>query len=219
MKKILRLKQRGRIAASFALLFVFFVILGLFSTSGIERITRSFRSMYEDRLIPSMDISEMLALLYENRVSVENHITTRDSIELIQYEQAVYRNHKKLDSLINKLSLTYLVPQEKQDLQQFTAALLKFRELEEKMLLKSRNGQTEEALLELTHSGDVLFHNAIRPLQKLELDQKIVGEQLYVESLEIARIQKITAYSITFAAVIVGLILAFALTFASIDVD
>jgi hypothetical protein len=126
MKKILRLKQRGRIAASFALLFVFFVILGLFSTSGIERITRSFRSMYEDRLIPSMDISEMLALLYENRVSVENHITTRDSIELIQYEQAVYRNHKKLDSLINKLSLTYLVPQEKQDLQQFTAALLIF---------------------------------------------------------------------------------------------
>ena len=69
MKKFLRLKQKARIAGAFGLLFMFFIVLGLYSTQGIESITHSFRSMYEDRLIPEMDVSVAMARLYENRVN------------------------------------------------------------------------------------------------------------------------------------------------------
>jgi hypothetical protein len=219
MKKFIKLKQKTRIAGSFGLLFMFFIVLGLYSTQGIESITHSFRSMYEDRLIPEMDVSVTLARLYENRVNLENHITSTDSSERRMYELKIQKNNRNIDSLIRKIGATYLVPEEKQDLKFFSEALQKYRSEESDMIAKSRLGDTQDALQHLTHEGDIVFQNALKPLTKLSIDQKLVGEELFRESLEIARKQKILAYSITFGAVVTGLILAFALTFASVDVD
>jgi hypothetical protein len=135
------------------------------------------------------------------------------------YEFKIQRNNRNIDSLIRKIGATYLVPDEKQDLKFFSEALQKYRNEETDMIAKSRLGDTQDALQHLTHEGDIVFQNALKPLTKLSVDQKLVGEELFRESLEIARKQKILAYSITFGAVVTGLILAFALTFASVDVD
>ncbi len=219
MKKFLRLKQKTRIAGAFGLLFMFFIVLGLYSTQGIESITHSFRSMYEDRLIPEMDVSVAMARLYENRVNLENHITSTIEFERKFYEKKIQKNNRDIDSLIRKIGATYLVPEEKQDLKNFSEGLQSYRIEEIEMIAKSRTGESQEALRHLTHEGDIIFQNALKPLTKLGIDQKNVGEELFRESLEIARKQKILAYSITFGAVVTGLILAFALTFASVDVD
>lgn len=219
MKKFLRLKQKTRIAGAFGLLFMFFIVLGLYSTQGIESITHSFRSMYEDRLIPEMDVSVAMARLYENRVNLENHITSTIEIEREFYERKIQKNNRDIDSLIRKIGATYLVPEEKDDLKQFSGGLQMYRTEEIEMIAKSRVGESQEALRHLTHEGDVIFQNALKPLTKLGIDQKNVGEELFRESLEIARKQKLLAYSITLGAVITGLVLAFALTFASVDVD
>jgi CHASE3 domain sensor protein len=219
MKKFLKLKQKTRIAGTFGLLFMFFIVLGLYSTQGIESITHSFRSMYEDRLIPEMDVSVAMSRLYENRVNLENHITSTIEVERKFYETKIQRNNRDIDSLIRKIGATYLVPEEKKDLKLFSEALQQYRSEENEMIIKSRAGESQEALRHLTHEGDVIFQNALKPLTKLGIDQKMVGEELFRESLEIARRQKILAYSITFGAVVTGLILAFALTFASVDVD
>lgn len=219
MKKFLRLKQKTRIAGTFGLLFMFFIVLGLYSTQGIESITQSFRSMYEDRLIPEMDVSVAMARLYENRVNLENHITSTIEFERKFYESKIQKNNRDIDSLIRKIGATYLVPEEKKDLKLFSEGLQQYRIEETEMIAKSTAGETQEALRHLTHEGDVIFQNALKPLTKLGIDQKMVGEDLFRESLEIARRQKILAYSITFGAVVTGLILAFALTFASVDVD
>lgn len=209
--------RKGRIAGSFALLFVFFIVLGLFSTSGFDRISVSFRSMYEDRLIPSLDIGNLILLVYENRVSLENHITTTDAQERHTYEVQLQQNHRAIDSLIRKITNTYLVPEEKADLGRFNSTLSIYREAEQNMLRMSREMKTDSALKLLTHDGDKLFHASVEPLQKLGKDQQKVGEELYNESQSIAQNQKTLAYSIMIAAVFAGVIFAFALTFKHLE--
>lgn len=210
-------RRSSGLAGSFALLFVFFIILGLFSTHGFDRISVSFRSMYEDRLVVGIDVSKLIILVYENRVALENHITTSNVAERHRYESQIVANYHQIDSLIMKVSATYLVPEEKSDLGLFTSNLTTYRESEQKMLRMSRELDTDSALFMLTHKADELFHDAVRPLERLEKDQQKVGEQLYKESLETANNQKILAYVIMIAATFSGIIFAFALTYRKLD--
>lgn len=173
--------------------------------------------MYQDRLIPSLDIGNLILLVYENRVSLENHITTRNQDERYFYEYQLQKNHVSIDSLIRKITNTYLVPEEKADLGRFNSTLSIYRDAEQDMLRLSRELKTDSALILLTHQGDRLFHAAVEPLQKLGKDQQKVGEELYHESQAIARNQKILAYVIMIAAVFAGVIFAFALTFKHLE--
>lgn len=204
-------------AGSYGLMFVFFIILGLFSTNGFEKILVSFRSMYEDRLVVGIDVSKLIILVYENRVALENHITTNDIVERKKYESQIALNHRKIDTLIMKISATYMVPEEKADLGKFNSTLNTYKAAEQQMLQMSAQMQADSALHLLTHKADVLFHNTVNPLERLEKDQQKVGEQLYRESLEIAHRQKVIAYVIMIAAVFSGIIFAFALTYKKLD--
>ena len=204
-------------AGSYGLMFVFFIILGLFSTNGFEKILVSFRSMYEDRLVVGIDVSKLIILVYENRVALENHITTNNIEERKKYESQLALNYRTIDSLIMKISATYMVPEEKADLGKFNSTLNTYKAAEQKMLEMSNQMQTDSALYLLTHKADVLFHNTVNPLERLEKDQQKVGEQLYRESLEIAHRQKVIAYVIMIAAVFSGIIFAFALTYKQLD--
>jgi hypothetical protein len=204
-------------AGAFGLMFVFFIILGLFSTNGFEKILVSFRSMYEDRLVVGIDVSKLIILVYENRVALENHITTTNEAERKHYESQIALNYRSIDSIIMKISATYLVPEEKADLGKFNSTLNIYRESEQKMLQMSAQMQTDSALYLLTHKADVLFNNTVKPLERLEKDQQKVGEQLYKESLDIAHRQKVIAYIIMIAAVFSGVIFAFALTYKKLD--
>lgn len=216
MRKIAR---NERIGALFLLLFSFFIILGLFSTSGFDRISLSFKSMYEDRLIPSLDISNLLYRVYGNRVVLENHITSSDLTERNNFQKQLIENQHSIDSLIFHISNTYLVPKEKANLGKFTSALNTYR-IEEKAILKLSNSyQTDSALQILTHRGDELFNEAVTTLRKLGLDQQMVGEELYKESQAIAKMQKRIAYSIMVLAALVGIVLAFWLTIKKMDSD
>jgi len=204
-------------AGSYGLMFVFFIILGLFSTNGFEKILVSFRSMYEDRLVVGIDVSKLIILVYENRVALENHMTTNDIVERKKYESQIALNHRKIDTLIMKISATYMVPEEKADLGKFNSTLNTYKAAEQQMLQMSAQMQADSALHLLTHKADVLFHNTVNPLERLEKDQQKVGEQLYRESLEIAHRQKVIAYVIMIAAVFSGIIFAFALTYKKLD--
>jgi hypothetical protein len=209
--------KNTRVGGVFLLLFSLFIILGLFSTSGFDRISESFKSMYEDRLIPSLDIGNLLFRVYENRVILENHITSTDSKERQYYQSQIFRNRYSIDSLVSHIANTYLVPEEKADLGKFKSALQVFR-LEESAILKlSNNGNIDSALLVLTHRGDSLFHAAVMPLRLLGKDQQNVGQQLYQESQSIAKMQKRIAYTIMILAAFAGIILAFWLTVKRMD--
>jgi hypothetical protein len=216
MRKVAR---NERIAGLFLLMFSFFIILGLFSTSGFDRISASFKSMYEDRLIPSLDISNLVFRVYENRVVLENHITSDDITERNSYQLQLTRNQKSIDSLILHISNTYLVPEEKADLGKFKRALNIYR-VEEKSILKlSYEHKADSALQILTHQGDMLFHAAVIMLRKLGKDQQMVGEELYNESQSIAKMQKQIAYSMMILAAFAGITLAFWLTIKKMEVE
>jgi hypothetical protein len=173
--------------------------------------------MYEDRLIPSLDIGNLLFRVYENRVILENHITSKDSSERQNYQTQLIKNRFSIDSLVSHIANTYLVPEEKADLGKFKSELQVFR-LEESDILKlSNEGKVDSALQILTHKGDSLFHSAVMPLRLLGKDQQYVGQQVDQDSQTIARMQKRIAYSIMILAALSGIILAFWLTIKRMD--
>jgi hypothetical protein len=210
--------KKTRVGGVFLFLFSLFIILGLFSTSGFDRISKSFESMYEDRLIPSLDIGNLLFRVYENRVILENHITSKDSLERHNYQIQLVKNRYSIDSLVSHIANTYLVPEEKADLGKFKAALQVFRQEESSILKLSNESKVDSALQILTHRGDSLFHSAVMPLRLLGKDQQRVGQQLYEESQSIAKLQKRIAYSIMILAAFAGVVLAFWLTIKRMDV-
>jgi CHASE3 domain sensor protein len=214
---IFKIRKQYRIFGTFAFVFFILILLGLYTTSGIEKITRSFGSMYADRLVPSMDLANVLIDVYENRVSLENHISEKSIEEKIKIERTVLNNHKAIDSIIANVSNTYLVSDERTLLAEFRANFKNYKNVEKDILNLSNGFMVDSALQLMSHKGNVIFHQVIKPLQGMEMTQKKVGHELYEDSLSVASRVKVVSYSIMIAAVMAAIFLGLGLTYLTID--
>lgn len=217
MNWIFKIRKQYRIFGTFAFVFFILILLGLYTTSGIEKITRSFGSMYADRLVPSMDLANVLIDVYENRVSLENHISEKSLEEKLKIERTVLRNHFAIDSIIANVSNTYLVSDERTLLAEFRANFKNYKNVEKEILNLSNEFKVDSSLQLMSHKGNVIFHQVIKPLQGMEMTQKKVGHELYVDSLQVARRVKVVSYSIMIAAVMAAIFLGLGLTYLTID--
>jgi hypothetical protein len=217
MNWIFKIRKQYRIFGIFAFVFFILILLGLYTTSGIEKITRSFGSMYADRLVPSMDLANVLIDVYENRVSLENHISEKSLEEKLKIERTVLRNHKAIDSIIANVSNTYLVSDERTLLAEFRANFRNYKNIEKDILKLSNEFNVDSSLQLMSHKGNVVFHLVISPLQGMEMTQKKVGHELYVDSLKVASRVKMVSYSIMIAAALAAIFLALGLTYLTID--
>jgi hypothetical protein len=214
---IFKIRKQYRIFGSFAFVFFILILLGLYTTRGIEKITKAFGSMYDDRLIPSMDLTNVLIDVYENRVNLENHISEKSEITKRKIESEIYHNHQAIDSIINNISNTYLVSDEKSLLAEFRKNFKNYKSVELEILKLSNEFLVDSSLQLMSHKGNVIFHEVIKPLQGLEATQKRVGHELYNEALEVAHRIKVVSYSIMIAAVMAAIFLALGLTYLTID--
>lgn len=173
--------------------------------------------MYDDRLIPSMDLANVLIDVYENRVNLENHISEKNDSSKRRIESEIYRNHHAIDSIVNNISNTYLVSDEKVLLAEFRKNFKNYKSVELEILKLSNEFLVDSSLQLMSHKGNVIFHEVIKPLQGLEATQKRVGHELYEEALGVAHKIKVVSYSIMIAAVMAAIFLALGLTYLTID--
>jgi hypothetical protein len=160
-------------------------------TTQVNQLTDSLGSMYYDRLIVSKDIFFVQDLLYRNRLLTEEHIYSQRDTHQNLSRAIINSNAGKIDSLIHKISQTFLVDDEKIWMDKFYHRILTHREIEERMLNRSIQGQQEGALEIFNGEGEESFAATLETLNGLEQVQDLVGLQLLKDAQRKANLVRI----------------------------
>ncbi|NDK54391.1 hypothetical protein GWO68_00535 [Pontibacter sp. BT213] len=200
------LKQRNKIALAFATIFVIIVLANWFVSYTMERVGRNFQSVYQDRLVPSMDISEILERYYQNRMLLEEHVMAEDISQHKRLRQQITTNAQTIDSLAKKFENTYLVDKELQELATYKVQFRKLVDIQDRILNLSAQGQKAEARQLYRTEGQEAFQDLLTPLHALIRVQGDVGQELYQSADRSVKMLKVLTYLVIGLAVIVALI-------------
>ncbi len=217
MVLLLTKKVGKRIIYCFTIVFFLLISIGMVSVSGVSRLSNKFFSMYRDRLEPAMELSVIIERSYQNRLHLEEHVTELGVESLVQIEFDIHRNNRIIDSLINKYSETYLVPEEIKSLNKYRRNMDEYRKLERNIITLSRQRQHQEAMNLLTGRSFTLFRSIIEPLERLEEMQLIAGQELYLEAERLALRVNMTIYLAMGIGIVIAIIVATIVSLAYVD--
>lgn len=173
----------------------------------MEQVGRQFQSVYQDRLIPSLDISEMLERYYQNRMLLEEHILADNIASQDSLHHLVVTNTTTIDSLATKYENTYLVEQEKKGLTDYKVRFAKLVQVQEEILKLSGQGNKAKARQLYLTSGQNAFQRLLEPLHILIRVQGDIGQELYQSADRSVKMLKILSYLVIGLAVIIALII------------
>lgn len=200
------LKKRNEIALAFTAIFIVIVLANWFVSYTMERVSRNFESVYQDRLIPSLDISEILERYYQNRMLLEEHVMAEDLSLHKSLQQRITTNTRTIDSLTAKFENTHLVDKELQELASYKAQFAKLVKVQDEILYLSAQGNKTEAKKLYRTEGQTVFQDLLKPLHALIRVQGDVGQELYRSADRSVKMLKVLSYLVIGLAVIVALI-------------
>jgi len=211
MDQSLNRAQRKKITLAFGAVFLIIVLANWFVSYSMQQVGGHFRSVYQDRLVPALDISAMLERYYQNRMLLEEHILLQEPHEQQRLEKQISRNLVQIDSLNAKFEATYLTRQEGQDLKSYKAAITRLTRVQAHILELSRRGEATAALTLYRSQGQEAFLALLKPLHALNQLQEEVGQQLYAAADRQVKTLKILSYLVigmaVFLALLVGTLL------------
>jgi hypothetical protein len=177
-------KDARKILRIFLTLFFLLIGVGIFSISGVKQISIQFRKLFQQRLIPALDMARLVELQYQNRFHLEEHITGVSNENYLELERDMAINNHKMDSILKRYTTSSYImdPREAKDLKSFVKAHKRYLSLEDSILILSKRGEKQKARELFTQRSYSLFQNNIRPLIMLEDDQADLGRNLYYEA-------------------------------------
>lgn len=182
MKWAFAIQRKIRVAIALATLMLFIIIFSLLESYNINRITKSFNSIYEDRLIPAVDLYSIANHIHNKRIQLFTFLYTN---ELNEKEIRLYleNTNSSLDSLISKYERTRLVKAETDHLQNLKKNLKDFQR-DEVMLINSAMLNKEVAQNLYLSSTGKLYGELDKDLGQLTKVQSEIGKELLSESLK-----------------------------------
>jgi hypothetical protein len=178
-----------KVKASLLLSGIMGLVLGsaLLSKNNMEGMERSFSSLYEDRLIPAIDMVYLTENLYRKRLLVERHLFTDQDTSSERLLVQLSGHNQQIDSLVREFEKTYLVKEEMRSLQAFRSRLDEYAALEWDILRLCEAGQPQAGLSLYEGEGTVVFQHTIIRLNELTQIQSSIGQQLIEKSHSNAR--------------------------------
>ena len=182
MKWAFAIQRKIRLAIVLAIMMLFIIIFSLMESYNVNRMSKSFTSMYEDRLIPAVDLYSIADHIHSkrNRLMTFLFTSTIKSDEITLYLKET--NHE-LDSLINKYGKTYLVTAETNHLQSLKKNLKDF-ERDELMLISSAVIDKEVAKNLYLSTTINLYDELDKDLVQLTRVQTDIGKELLAETVK-----------------------------------
>ncbi len=185
------------------------IILSTFiSRSNIRGMDNSFSAIYEDRLVPTIDIVYISENLYHKRIALSRHFLSDTRVTSPAIKVQLQAHNQCIDSLINAFEKTNLVKEESASLSALKSHIKAYTSLEQNVLqlLEADNKKAGQELFE--QQGTLVFQQAIKQLNKLTKIQSVVGQKLLKDShSEAIQFQAVSTFQITIAIVIGLLIL------------
>lgn len=207
MKWSFVIQQKFKAALLLSGILLFLVFLILVSGSNIRGIDKSFSSIYEDRLIPAIDIIYLTEDLYSKRIIIEKFLYSSDNESVTSVKDQLAKHNARIDSLISAFELTYLVDKESESLADFKKQIGEYKEIEKRVL----NHAQEVGKDFYQNQGLPVFLGAKESLIQLTHIQSEIGRQLFREAhAEVGQFTVISALLVIIAlvlgSIVIGLI-------------
>lgn len=150
----------------------------LISRYNVEGIDESFSSIYRDRLVPATTILYLTENLYRKRLSLEDYLYSGKREPQVQVLGQLRAHNVHIDSLIRSFEKTYLVDEEAKSLNAFKSQVVKYTQLEDRVLALTANGSFTEARQLFSAPGAAMFEGTILNLNELAGIQSTIGKDL-----------------------------------------
>lgn len=176
------LKQKLKIAMLLFFIMTCSILITILEEKSVKNMNESFISMYNDRLVPALDLFHVLQNVYMKKSFVEDLLYTRKDFNTKQVQTQVERLNVKIDSLIRKYEQTTLVKQEKQQLTILKQRLVNYLKIETDIMRMLFNEEHGQALQLYEQSGKDLSLQIIDNISVLMDTQRQVGTELLKDS-------------------------------------
>ncbi len=182
MKWAFAIQGKIRLAIVLAIMMLFIILFSLIESYNVSRMSRSFHSIYEDRLIPAVDLYSISGHIHNKRNKLFIYLFTD---KMSQEEIKLYLNaaNNSLDTLISKYENTYLVRTETNHLKSLKKNLNTF-ERDELLLLNAAMENKELAKNLYLNTTVLLYDELEKDLIELTGVQSDIGKELLAESIK-----------------------------------
>ncbi|HXG30708.1 MAG TPA: methyl-accepting chemotaxis protein [Thermodesulfobacteriota bacterium] len=202
------MKTRSKLITCFTVLMAFVFILGAISINRLVSMREAIRTIYEDRLVPVIDLDEINYRLASIRIGALRIINESDEAKRRDLFNEANKHEEEINRLIEKYSATYLVPEEKRVLDEFRVAWKGFNESRKNTYGWALEGDLERAKTNAVGDAAAKFKVVDEKIRRLIGIQDEVTKGLYEEAKR--------SYAFTRNIVIMSTIVVIAIAVASV---
>lgn len=212
MSMIKDMKTRSKLLTSFIILSLISVLLGAISVSRFYEMSGMLRTIYDDRLVPLVDLGKIgdnLSALRINalRITAEPDQSKRQEINKIAEE-----SEKEIEKLIEKYGSTYLVPDEKKVFEEYKPVWKAYNESRQRTYSLALNGKLDEAKENARTDAAMKYKLLDEKHDRLIAIQDEVGKVLYMEAQGDARLATYLMIGGSFIIVVLSIVFGFMLS-------
>lgn len=179
MRLLSRFSNKERILFSFLVVLILINVLTLVTSRNLSDFSYDFKSMLEDRLIPSSDLAKIQEQFYRNRINLEELIYLDDYEDADTVIRHIRENDLRIDRIEDKYAKTHLTEDEKNQLKEFNERFRSYRAIENKIIQYIEQNKFQEASDVYLHESIPAFEKLLNITHRLEDIQVVVGGKLY----------------------------------------
>jgi hypothetical protein len=205
MKWAFAIQRKIRLAIALAVMMFLVILLSLWESYNVNKISKSFRSIYEDRLIPAVDLYLISGHIQTKRNKLVSFLFT-DKMTDEEIKKVLSSENKQLDDLITKYENTFLVKAETNHLQNLKKNLKTFER--DELLLINASLENKVFARNLYLNSIVKFYDIIdQDLILLTQVQSKIGKELLTESNKSQSSSSLISQLQIVVAIILGVII------------
>lgn len=178
------MKTRSKFLLSAAMMVLIVAGLGAFSVNRFMEMHNMIKTLYDDRLVPAVDLGNIDSNLSQLRIGALRIINEPDTAQQQNIFNGAKDDEREIEKLIEKYGATYLVPEEKKVFEEFRPAWKAYNDSRATTYNLAMQGKFEEAKYNATTDAGPKFKAVDEKLNRLIAIQGEVGLSLYKEAEE-----------------------------------
>jgi len=201
------IKQKFQIAVLLFFVMACSILIRILEDKSMSNMNASFVTLYNDRLIPAMDLYHIVDNVYSRKNMMESVVYANTSAEKVNLKGKLAVYNKNIDSLLSKYEKTYLVEQEKTHLKQLKQSLQSLLLMEQRLLSEIYRQESSAALALYESQAKPLFFKTTQHLTAMIDTQKQVGNEIIKHTENIVSGTKIYSNLQLALAILIGILI------------
>lgn len=201
-------KQKMKIAVLLFCIMACTLLIRFLEDKSVKSMNESFVSMYNDRLIPATDLFYVAENAYLKKSLFEDALYgVAQPLNISELKLELGRLNASIDSLINKYEKTFMVKQEKAQLNELKKGIVGTIAIENAILSIAKDHGVDEARKLYNSEGRASSTKTIKKLSELMSIQKQIGEELIKDSAFMVSGNKLYSGFQVVLAIVIGILI------------